>query len=309
MHCARSLFAAKRRRPFGTIPGLWILSALGLLCSSPLGLGETNLLEGFSTRFEHGCAGWQPFVLPHYPAVAVPAEYHTATPGEGSASLVIRSGNGVNSMPIPAARAESTVTLSFLARAESPHQFVIRFGHSDGTLRDRTVTVGTTWSRYSATYTIDDPDAAPFVFLENRGDGSGPSVFIDAISLDSGTSSDDIPPSREIVLRQTDDGASATLICNGVETGTWPCWQPDVLDAGGIFFDSPNPPSPSTQPVGTPPPESADVSPIRRLYEPEPPVGPIRHAPPATRHPPPATRPPTPVTPYQREGGSDLRHP
>ena len=194
---------------------------------------RSNLFAGSVTRFEGGSAGWQVFVLPHYPAVQLAPDYERSQPGEGLASIRIPPGSGLNSMPVLLARGKGPRTLSFLARAEQATEVVVRQGYNHGSLQDVRVPVTREWTRVHAAYPASDNQDAPFYFIENRAvEGRSTDVFIDAISLNEGGTTDYIEPATELMLvRQTNGVVQADLLlAGGVEApGAW-TWTLEEID-------------------------------------------------------------------------------
>ena len=191
-----------------------------------------NLLRGFSTGFEGGIAGWQVFILPHYPAVFLTPEFETANPAEGSASLRLKPGTGLNSMPISEARGFKILTLSMLVRATADTAVVLRLGQGDGKFQDVKVPVGTEWERISASYVVSETWVSPFIFIENRGNGlgEGPEILVDSVCLNPGLGADFLPPDSELVLSKVDEGVSAILHTKNLPApGEWIWTLEDVL--------------------------------------------------------------------------------
>ncbi|HMP76091.1 MAG TPA: sugar-binding protein [Kiritimatiellia bacterium] len=194
---------------------------------------RSNLLAGSITRFEGGSAGWQVFVLPHYPAVQLEPEYDRAQPGEGQASIRIPPGAGLNSMPVLLAKGKGIRTLSFLARAEQAAELVVRQGYNHGSLQDVRVPVTREWTRVHATYPASNNQDAPFYFIENRMvEGRGTDVYIDAISLSEGGTTEYIEPPAELMLVRQPNGVvrADLLLAGGVENpGAW-TWTLEEVD-------------------------------------------------------------------------------
>lgn len=191
-----------------------------------------NLLRGISTGFEGGLAGWQVFILPHYPAVYLPPEFETSNPAEGSSSIRLKPGAGLNSMPISEARGFKILTLSMMARATAETFAILRLGQGDGNFQDLRVPVGTEWKRVSASYVVPETWVSPFIFIENRGDalGGGPEIFLDSVCLNPGLGADFLKPDSELVLSRVDGGVSAVLHTNKPPApGEWIWTLEDVL--------------------------------------------------------------------------------
>jgi len=186
---------------------------------------QSNLLAGIATRFEGGSAGWQVFLLPHYPAVRLEPDYVREQAGEGEFSLRIPPGAGVNSMPIPPARGKGLRTLSFLVRAGQDTEIVVRQGYGIGRLTDVRVPATREWTRVHATFTAPENNEAPYYFIENRPvPGRNTDVFIDALHLSSGLNREYFEPEMELGLAvQAPGKVRADLrLAEGIETpGAW----------------------------------------------------------------------------------------
>lgn len=184
-----------------------------------------NLLEGFSTRFEGGSAGWQVFLLPHYPAVQLTPDFVGGQAGEGKTSIRIPPGAGLNSMPVPAVKPGEARTLSFLVRGDHETELVVRQGYDHKSLRDVRVPVTREWTRVHASFEAADNQNAPFYFIENRpGDGDDTNVYIDAVSLNPGSITEYISPEAELVLVSQPDGSvrADLQLAEDMETpGAW----------------------------------------------------------------------------------------
>ena len=161
-----------------------------------------NLLAGTTTRFEGGLAGWQVFILPHWPAVQLDPEFVSSNPGEGLTSLRLAPGTGLNSMPVLPASGYGILSFSLLARASAEGKLVVRIGQNDGQFQDEVFPVGPAWQRFTAHFRVPADRGIPYIFIENRGDGlgNGPDIFIDGLSLIPGITGDYISPPEELVL-------------------------------------------------------------------------------------------------------------
>lgn len=193
-----------------------------------------NLLAGTATRFEGGVAGWQPFILPHWPAVRLDPEFVSNNPGEGLTSLKLPPGTGLNSMPVLSASSHGILSFSLLARASAEAKLVVRIGQNDGQFQDEAFSVGTDWKRFTAHFRMPTNRGLPYIFLENRGDGlgNGPDIFIDAMSLIPGVTEDYIPTPEELILTSAPGkSVHAQLLLNGQDTdpGVWTWFLEDVF--------------------------------------------------------------------------------
>jgi hypothetical protein len=193
-----------------------------------------NLFAGTSTLFEGGLAGWQAFILPHWPAVQLAPEFITANPGEGRTSLKLAPGTGLNSMPVSSASGYDILSFSVLARASAEAKLVARIGQSDGQFQDEVFSIGPNWQRFTAHFRLPANRGLPYIFLENRGDGlgHGADIFIDAVSLIPGVTEDYIAPPEELILTS---GPSKTvqaqllLSTQDAKPGEWTWFLEDVL--------------------------------------------------------------------------------
>lgn len=193
-----------------------------------------NLLAGTSTKFEGGLAGWQPFILPHWPAVRLDPEFVSENPGEGLTSLKLPPGTGVNSMPVLSASGHGILSFSVLARASAETKLVVRIGQNDGQFQDEAFPVGPAWKRVTAHFRVPTDRGLPYIFIENRGDGlgSGPDVFIDGLSLISGITEEYLAPKEELVLTSAPGKpveARLLLSDQKAEPGDWSWFLEDVL--------------------------------------------------------------------------------
>lgn len=193
-----------------------------------------NLLAGTATGFEGGVAGWQPFILPHWPAVRLDPEFVTENPGAGLTSLKLPPGTGLNSMPVLPAAGHGILSFSLMIRASSEAKLVVRIGQNDGQFQDEVFAVGPTWERVTAHFRMPQNGGVPYIFLENRGDGfgNGPDIFIDALSLIPGVTEDYIPTPEELIL-STAPGkpvqAQLLLTAKDTEPGIWTWFLEDVF--------------------------------------------------------------------------------
>ena len=159
-----------------------------------------NVLWGLTTDFEVGSAGWQYYILPHFPPTQVDFDWETDQPGEGSRSVRIRPGFGLNSMPAPV-KGGMTYTLSMLVRAESKTRLHIQAGSQGGGV----LQVGTHWERRHLTFkTRYDAAQGLYFFLQNKEDPrTGAQIYVDAISLQEGTSTAYLPGPYSLGLRSS----------------------------------------------------------------------------------------------------------
>lgn len=163
------------------------LSSL-LFAVFPKAMGEEkcNLLEGLSIDFEHSGAGWQTYILPHWPPTLAPHQWETNNPGEGRRSLRIDPAFGVNSFPI-SVTPNTPHTFSFLARADFEGSSVaIHWGVAGkGPLQNTLFRLSPEWKRYQVTIPPAQKDATNLVlFITNPNPPqSEHPVFIDALTL------------------------------------------------------------------------------------------------------------------------------
>ena len=160
-----------------------------------------NLLSGLAIDFEHSGAGWQSYILPHWPPTLVPHQWETADPGEGLRSLRIDAGFGVNTFPLPVA--PGTVhTLSFLAKGDAQGgRIIINGGNTEsGPAQSRVINLtGPEWRRYQTTLTSDDASPDIILLIQNGNPAqSGRPVAIDAVTLVAGEVPD-APPAPDAV--------------------------------------------------------------------------------------------------------------
>lgn len=193
-----------------------------------------NLLAGTTTRFEGGLAGWQVFILPHWPAVQLEPEFVAENPGEGRTSLKLPPGTGLNSMPVLSASGHGILSFSLQARASAETKLVVRVGQNDGQFQDEVFTVGPAWERFTAHFRVPTNRGLPYIFIENRGDslGNGPDIFIDGLSLIPGVTEEYIPAKEELVLTTAaGQPVQARLLLPDPKTGPgdWTWFLEDIL--------------------------------------------------------------------------------
>ncbi|MDR1283193.1 MAG: hypothetical protein LBK99_20590, partial [Opitutaceae bacterium] len=133
-------------------------------------------------------AGWQPYILPHYPSTLVPFTWETQNPGQGRRSLRIDSAFGLSSFPV-AAKPETPMIFSFLARAEHPGDTLgIAWGTvGPGPQAWATIRPGGAWTRHKVAVTaMKGADNIIFFLTNENPPEAGHAIFIDALCLTPG---------------------------------------------------------------------------------------------------------------------------
>lgn len=150
---------------------------------------NSNLLAALSTDFEHSGAGWQTYILPHWPPTLAPHQWETNNPGEGRRSLRIDPAFGVNSFPI-SVTPNVPHSLSFLARGDFEGSAVaIHWGVAGkGPLKNTLLRLSPEWKRYQVTIPAAQKDTSNLVlFITNANPPQSENpVFIDALTLVEG---------------------------------------------------------------------------------------------------------------------------
>jgi len=148
---------------------------------------HTNSLWELTTDFEVGSAGWQHYILPHYPPTQVDFRWETNSPGEGVRSVVLKPWFGLNSMPV-SVKGNTEYTFSLLLRGDAESSLTMDVSCGSTYVRGGRIPVTTQWERKHIAFKTpgNSSNGIHFRIKNGAAPGTEKNIYLDALCLREG---------------------------------------------------------------------------------------------------------------------------